>query len=84
MRRPLLAHIDSQVDIVKNAVLALQLRQGAALQEARGTGLQLTSSVETTMRVDCKCREITHAYLPDAVCYAVCGAAVSPSDRRCS
>jgi hypothetical protein len=63
MRRPFLAQVDRQVDIVENAVLTLQFPQNAALQKMRGQRLEPAPSVKTTMRVDGKCREVAHASL---------------------
>jgi len=47
MRCPFLAQVDSQVDIVEDAVLTLQFPQNAALQKMRGHGLEPAPSIKT-------------------------------------
>jgi len=69
MRRPFLAQVDSQVNIIENAVLTLQFPQNAALQKMRGQRLEPAPSIETTMRIDGKCREVAHVNLLAVVCF---------------
>ncbi len=64
MRRPLLAQVNGQVDIIEHAILPLQLPQGAALYEVRGNSLEPAPSIKTAVRGDGKCREVTHLPSP--------------------
>src|SRR5713226_2744366 len=70
MRRPFLAQVDRQMDIVQNAVLTLHFPENAALQKMRGNSLHPPPPVETPAGVDRKCREIIHASAPS--CLQLC------------
>src|SRR5882672_426140 len=64
MFRKLVAQVDGYVDILQRVFLALQFPQRAALQQMRGKSRELTPSVETSVRVHRKRREITLDFRP--------------------
>src|SRR5215468_1313427 len=52
VRCPRFPQVDADVDVVENALLALEWPQDATVQQARRNGLELAPAVETTVGVN--------------------------------